>query len=63
MDNYINKNAIFKELLRQHAGNWTYTKVADAFDGKGKLSTTERVQLTKLIDQEVSKIKENIKKS
>lgn len=64
MEHYINANAIYKELLRQRTGKWTYTKVVNAFKGESDtLSPAERNQIIKLIDSEVSKIKDNIKKS
>lgn len=64
MEKYINRNAFYKELIRQGSKTWTYTKVCDAFDGKkDTLSVTERMQLLKLFKAELSRLEENIKKS
>ena len=64
MEKFINRNAFFKELIRTQGTQWTYTKVCAAFEGKSDtLSTTERIQLLKMLDAEVNKIKENIKQS
>jgi hypothetical protein len=64
MENYINKNAIYKELVRKHGKQWSYTKIESAFKGKaGTLSAAEKSQLIQVIDLEVKKIKDNIKLS
>lgn len=62
MDKYINRNAIYKELLRQGGKNWTYVKVCAALDGQPEtLSVSERVLLLKIFKAETSRIEENIK--
>lgn len=64
MEKYINRNAFYKELIRQGGKEWTYIKVCAALDGRpNTLSISERVQILKLLKTEVSKVEDNIKNS
>ncbi|HTJ52586.1 MAG TPA: hypothetical protein VL443_24190 [Cyclobacteriaceae bacterium] len=62
MDNYINRNAFYKDLIRLHGKRWTYVKVCAALDGKSDvIDASEKKQLLTLLDEHLKKIRDNIK--
>lgn len=62
--NFINRNDLFKELLRRHGKGYTYIKVCQALNGSANATTDkEKKQILSVIDEMVKQTKENILKS
>ena len=61
---YINKNAVYKELIRRHGKGYTYIKVCAVIEGKKHLCTEkEQRQILALIREIFKEVEENISKS
>jgi hypothetical protein len=64
MENFINKNAIYKEMIARHGKHHTYLKVSMAIDGDTEVLTKDEArQVLAIIDEAIKEIRKNINQS